>query len=182
MTKDHLLKLVAETAEPIFERTFSPDCCLNATRVLLDVLRGVGFAARPLSVRAFAYNAVYVDRVARGLPPLGDPESWGLGVETRPAMGGGGWPGHLVALVDNRWLVDGSAGQFSRPEKNILVPWIFLGELPKGNRTACYTLEDGSSLQYRTRPYDTSFQKMPGFQQHEQNRLVAEEIMENLKK
>lgn len=171
-----LLDLVAETAAPVFERTLTEDSCLNATRILLDVLRELGFKARPLSVRAFAFNEVYIDRLKRGLPPLADPASWGLGIETRPNVGGKGWPGHVVALVENRWLVDGSAGQFARPAKDILVPRVLVGEFSKKGR-ASYTLEGGGEILYEARPHDVSFTKMPGFQPHEGNVGIAKEIL-----
>lgn len=178
--KEKLLRDVGRLAGPILDRHLRVDSCLNATRILLEVLRELGFSARPLSVKAFAYNAVYVRRLSAGLDPMDDPRAWGVAIETRVAAGTG-WPGHLVTLVENRWLLDGSASQFDRPHKSIHVPKILIGDWPKKGH-AIYELEGGGVLRYEARPRDLSFQKVSGFCPHVQNLDVAKEISEAVAK
>lgn len=180
MNVEALFEPIRAAAAPIFERELRVDCCLNASRILLEVLHGLGVSARPISVRAFAYNGVYMERLWGGLNPLEDDRAWGVGVETRPGMGEpGGWSGHLVVLVEGKWIIDGSSGQFARPEKGILVPNLFVGLWPKKGH-AVYSLEEGGVLRYEQRKRDLSYQMMPGFRCHADNQRLVTEIQEKL--
>lgn len=180
MNVESLFGSIRETAAPVFERELREDCCLNASRILLEVFHGIGVQARPISVRAFAYNGVYMERLFGGLNPMEDPRAWGVAVETRPGMGDpGGWPGHLVVLVESKWIIDGSSGQFARPEKGILVPNLFVGVWPKKG-TAIYQLDEGGVLRYEQRKRDLSYQMMAGFRCHADNQRLATEILGKL--
>jgi hypothetical protein len=172
---------VAEIAGPILERALRDDSCLNATRVLLEVFRKLGVRARPLSVRAMALNAKFLEGLGKpGDPVENTPGAWGVGIETRPGVGSPtGWAGHLVTLVENHILVDGSARQFTRPHVDIVLPSVLVGEWSKKGR-AYYDLAHGGVIEYRARPRDLSFQAQPGFRPHEENLKLAQEIYEKI--
>jgi hypothetical protein len=92
--------------------------CIGATRITIDVLSHFGLTARPCAVTLRACNhdprhpesvstpVVYAIGAGKDLP--GDP---------RP----GKWDGHLVAIVENQWLVDASIKQVERPEYGLRI-------------------------------------------------------------
>jgi hypothetical protein len=49
----------------------------------------------------------------------------GFGADPQP----GRWPGHLVAVVDRRWLVDPTLGQASRPAHGLVVPDVMVAPI-----------------------------------------------------
>lgn len=169
------LAQVAQAALPVYKEMFTAHCCLNGTRCIIEVLRAFGVQARPVSVTAIAANRVWVERIKAKLAPLDDPDAWAIGVDTAGSGEEGKWPGHLVALVEGRWLLDVSAGQMNRPERNILIPTFFVAEW-NGKKTQPYDLSDGGVVEYAPRRYDTSYLTQPGYQLHAGNREIIERI------
>ena len=151
---------------------FGKDACMAATRVGIDTLRHFGIPAYPLTVQVVIFNEVYgrLLREGGGLTRnIEEVEEWkqkgawshGVGV---PGLGEGPgkWPGHLVAIVQNQWLIDLSIGQANKPEKGIILgdPIIcsvteeFLG----GNDR--HTITNGAlMLTYLARPKDFSYRQ-----------------------
>lgn len=176
-------------AAPVFRENFRPDSCLNSTRVFIEVMKAFGVTARPLSVTAMALNRVFVELAGRrgSLPSEKECQEWvklggwALGIDTVGNRAQGiGWPGHLVAIVEDR-LVDSSARQFSRPEKEIVIPDIFDGPIPPGfleaKRSAVYENDHGAQLHYFVREGDTSYEKISGFRWHGGNKRIADQIV-----
>ena len=82
----------------------------------------------------------------------------GLGMSEIPAEAGN-WSGHLVALVENKYLLDLSIDQASRPERGLLLEPFFI-EVPSGfmqGSGISVTTSQGAELQYWARPADKSF-------------------------
>jgi hypothetical protein len=194
-----LLRLYAEHAERVFRQRFRPDCCLNVTRIGLECLRELGLGAEPLSVRCMAMNRQYRQTVQRlGRPPSSFDEAetgaWCVALEPDrdnlqwgPAVLQGqptGWAGHLVVIAQKRWLVDCSAGQMSRPERDIHVPQIVVTEVSdkftRKGRQHFLSLRNGGVLIYQKKE-DESYAAMPGFQQSTHNIEAAREILRRVR-
>ena len=109
-------------------RDYSPGGCIASTRIAIDVLDYFKINAKPLSVKVEIFNEAMVKRIEAGVHGGSHEErikwfeedgSWGIGI----GFGGqpGRWPGHLVALVENKWLLDMSLDQANRPERMIFL-------------------------------------------------------------
>lgn len=179
----------AEHATPVLAERCTPTRCLNATRVCIDVMRAFGIKARPVSVQAIVMNGIFRARFeALGRWPT-EAEmdawvaegGWAIGVDTKGTdEASNAWGGHLVAVVQQRWLVDAAAIQMRRPERGILIPDIFTGEVQRpflvGRGSAAFESGSGAVLNYRARLDDESWKAMSGFQPHEFNTEMAREI------
>jgi hypothetical protein len=183
------IRAFAEVAPPILAANFRPDCCLNATRVVLLTMETFGVKAVPLSVRALAMNARYVERIREhGAFPdrqmldrwVEEDGAWAVGIDTDSATEEGKWNGHLVAIAQG-WMIDAAAGQFARPDRSMNVPQVFTGfaspRFMKAREAAVYQLKDRTQLSYYARLDDASvWRKYEGFQPHAVNRRVSAEI------
>lgn len=130
------------------DRGFNPDSCILATRVAILALGEFGIKATPIVCRVDILNAAYAKAMREGrLEPgsltdadakvlqeegcwalcIGDPRHEGV---LRPD-GRRGFNGHVVALVERKWVLDLTIHQASRPNKDInLEPHHF--EAPSG--------------------------------------------------
>jgi hypothetical protein len=116
---------------------YRPDCCIAATAILIDLLDHFRLTARPLSVIATVFNPAMSERIDReGLPTLEEAErDWfphgcyclavGVG-DPQP----GKWPGHLVANLAEKVLIDLTLDQADRPQYGILLPMPIVAPFP----------------------------------------------------
>ena len=142
MPAGELIRRYVEVARPIILDDFAPNCCIAATAITLGVFRSLGIRAEPFSCRVVIFNRAFIDRSERaGRVPqtpaevrewTGDGLSWSLGVGW-PAPHLTGWPGHLVALVEDA-LIDASIEQANRPAKGIVLPPVLAAKAPSMNR------------------------------------------------
>lgn len=179
-----------EHAAEVFPRHFTKDCCINATRVLVEVMAHFGVSAQPLSVSCVAHNKILVDYIEKHRGSLTEAEvdeaydngAWGVRIETGKQVKPNGWPGHLVAVVNNKWLVDSSAGQMSRPHKGIQLPPIVVvpatRRFQSGDELCVLTGPEGALLLYEAKPGDTSYVTASGWQRHDGNLTVVAEVIE----
>lgn len=113
---------------------YSLASCIGATRIALDVLKKVGITnAYALVVEVHIFNKAFRDKseeVGRLPDSREELEQWyvergahsiGLGLG-REKYADDRWPGHLVAIVDRKWLWDLSLDQAERPDKGIVIP------------------------------------------------------------
>jgi hypothetical protein len=146
-----------------------PDCCIAAGRLALDVCRFFDVPAEPHPVRVIAENPVMAkwreEHDGTGMPPelWEETGAWSVGVDPDQDRGGEGWNGHLV-VVTSTLLVDLSAGQMTRPAKNLhLGP--LSGTLPDGWMSeawpwpwAAYHVND-CVVAYQRTPTNTAFRR-----------------------
>lgn len=162
------------------ERTcleLASDSCILGTKIAITVLRSKGLRAVPMPVGVVVINRVFADRLAASRTLDGAGESadewgaagaWMIHVGHREDIGPvtGGWDGHLVALVENRYLLDVSAGQFSRPTKNIAAtPFWMPVERPflRGERGLVVRGKQGEIFRYTPEPENESFLTAPSW-------------------
>lgn len=180
------------SATPIMDFAFAQDRCINATRVTIDVLRKFHIKAKPLSVECTAVNGKCAELLIKyGHLPQTDEETeqwWGQGafvfkIDTGPARPGH-WNGHVVTIA-NGHIIDAAVGQFNRPDKSLLIPESILVAPLRPGFFAGKSMILGADhtdarLIYTPRPDDKSFIKASGFERHEGNVRVTEEIVRDM--
>lgn len=149
-------------ARPILLEHLSVDSCIESTAVGLDVLRAHGVRCRELSVHVGIFNAagwkLYQQGLLYGHGPaeqsvwdLTGAWSVGVGLVDTDVPKPGRFGGHLVALVENRWLLDLSIDQAARLHRGILLepllaPVADVAELERG---LVYTGPDDQHVVYK---------------------------------
>jgi hypothetical protein len=154
---------------------FSPDHCINGTRVALGALRAHHIKAKPLSVQIVLFNKLAFDLFNDGLPVAEwPPEAWSVGVGPDARKNAGGWDGHLLCEGDG-WTLDVSAAQFTRPGR-LSVPGPFVADenLP-AQGWATFGDRFGQVLALRRWPDNEGWKRAPGW-----NRLHIDEVAELL--
>lgn len=125
---------------------FSPDHCINGTRVVCRAMEKLGVRAQPVSVQFFLFNRFAWALSSEGVPIAEWPDhAWSLGVGEGRTKGTSGWDGHLVAEGAN-WTLDISAAQFNRPGKIIVPGPRILPKLPPVGRELLLVDEYGQRL------------------------------------
>lgn len=182
-----IVKAYVDAAREILPERFRPDCCLNGTRVCIEVMRKFNLFAEPVVVDLMVSNDAAVRMFNEvGGWPRGDDEVkkwmdqgvWVLQVAGERTDDPNGWPHHMIARVYDM-LVDSALGQASRPHKGIELPWV--AAFPRGNfldteDTITYDAPGGALIGLRARPDVRGYDKISGFQPHRENLMVAAEI------
>lgn len=157
-------------------KDFRPDSCIASTGLVIDVLKFFGFSAAALPVQVTIFNPPMAERWLReGIPESPDVTlawekedgSWALGLGFGPKENGNasGYIGHLVALVEERIVIDLSLDQANRPARSIaLSPMAF--EVPEEFLSGEGQMEftaGGCALFYRLRKFDRSYLRSKDF-------------------
>lgn len=126
----------AEVARQEILRDHRPNSCIASTRITIDTFQRLGFTSIPLEVVATVGNGPYSRlRATRGPPASREVlEMWGhshgaLVVGIGQSASPGGIGGHLVAVVDSRYLIDASLGQINAEAPSLQVPSVVAVEL-----------------------------------------------------
>lgn len=127
-----MLEIVSQVTPQILARKYKDiNCCIAATRIVIDALKKLHFKeVRPLVVEANVFNEVYVKK---GRTPQSQEEAeawrdegaWQVVLGDRSQTLEGQWPGHLVVLINERYMLDIAVFQASRPQKQINLGPIF---------------------------------------------------------
>jgi hypothetical protein len=113
----------ASIARPVMRQFMSATSCIGAARITIEVMRTYRLRAVEIPVCfVFQVPARAYARIS-GFPAEEREEmkaklaSW-----EHVAAEGGGWDGHLVVLVENRWLIDAAIDQADAPRFGVSVP------------------------------------------------------------
>jgi hypothetical protein len=186
LLQDRVLELYAEVAPVYIYKYLSHDCCLNATRVAIDVLHAFGVEARPLTTKVLAFNPPMWERVQAksSLPDQTEMDewvaagAWCLGVDGVQHDDKTGWPWHLIAITKDRML-DSSSLQMSRIHRNLKVDPVIVAPIPRTFACGGNVLlrnDFGTVLSYTSAPEVDEFKSLPGFQRSPHNLDVARHI------
>lgn len=127
MDPKEILHRLLVCGRPEILKEFRADSCIGSTAIGLDVLTHFGVLAEPLPVKLSIFNAPYVKRIENGsdwpnreiLVRWGEEDgSYSVGIGFG-AQEKNKWAGHLVLLVENKWLADLSIDQANRPKYNM---------------------------------------------------------------
>jgi|SRR5271155_2083769 len=133
---DNLEKLMAafaSIARPEIRQDHTAASCIASTWITIEVMRHFGVPARAVTVKTEVSNARYLE-LERKLGRRPDPGAtengaWlvGIGVQKEEGCIGA----HLVAILNDRILVDASIDQANDPEHGIVLPgvvWTYINE------------------------------------------------------
>lgn len=145
-----VLETLASVSSTVLSKCFTPDCCIGATKIGIEVLRRFQITGRPMLTAAVAMNAAYYHHVTSNStqPPPSDARI--LVIDDEIGSSDIGYAGHLVIvgkIPGSSFLLDLSASQFNRPKKDIVIDEALLIEMPVN------TNFDGEVLAPLTRGY-----------------------------
>jgi hypothetical protein len=164
---------VASLVPALVTPVYGPNSCIPTTRVVIGALEGLGIKARPLSVRTNVINERYLTAVEELGRPFRDKAeamewhrsrgvfSYGIGAK----HAAGTWPGHLVAVVRERVLLDLTIGQANHPEYDMVLSPIFgevSGRFLNGNHPASMD-NNGCRVIYEAMPRDRGYELTPNW-------------------
>jgi len=126
---ENLEKLVAtfaSIARPEIRQDHTAASCVASTWITVEVMRHFGVSVRPVTAKVNIYNASYVE-LERQLGRRPDPGTtqdgaWVVGIGFEKERGGIGT--HIVAVLDDRILVDASIDQANDREHGIVLPGV----------------------------------------------------------
>lgn len=174
-----VLRLYEAAASHVLPQHFKPDCCVNATRVAMAVLKTMGIELIPTPVDVIVTNRIYDELVCDGEEPAADwveRGAYAVGINTETHVEGG-WAGHLVGIYEEV-ILDSATGQFRRPAKDIFVDDLTL-LMFEGRRWPIHA-ENSSGTVMHYKPLEkplSDFRELPGFQMSKPNMLVADNIL-----
>lgn len=183
--ENKILGLYTTLAPQVIYRDFAADCCLNATRVLIEVLGAFDIRVEPMTVKSMVMNRKMWDMVnAHGDWPSKElmdewvkEGAWTVGCDGVD-RGMGGWAWHLVGVSKNH-IIDSSSRQMARPARGITVPDVLT--IP-GNIQAfkaggpVYAEGEDAIVTYQAQPDNKEYLQMSGFRRHDGNLGVARAI------
>lgn len=191
LSKYHLdtLEAIVTVAPNILVRKYKEDCCIAATRILIEVLKKLHFRnIKPLVVEANVFNEVYC---MKGRPPESEEEAkawleegaWQVVVGDRNTVIPNKWAGHLVVILEDKYMIDLSMFQASRPQKQInmapictVVPENFV----KGG-DKCGLMFNNCMVAYHSYPEDQTYQKAKDWWDKARSADVVSEILSEIK-
>jgi hypothetical protein len=160
--------------------------CISSVRILTEVLDYFGHSSEPLPCTTMVFNAKGYELAEQGVPV----DQWPPEAHSVGALGSGrlkpevnGWDGHLVALVEDHWLVDPSLDQFSRPERGITtVPVVLDVTMWTDRSRACqWGRPDGQVLVYQVMPSPGPWRESPDWCGRENLKLFRSAIAASIR-
>ena len=123
---DTYVRTAAQVAD---DAGLPPGWCITAAGVSREVLTRLGIpGVRVIGVDVAAFNAT-AWRLMRARVPMQywPDDAWSVGTGGTDRSDSSGWDGHALAYIPSKaggrsaWIVDPSAGQFSRPSSGLTV-------------------------------------------------------------
>jgi len=175
---DMIIDVLDREARTEIDRVFgrADASCMTCTRAILDALAAFAVPARPLTVWATVTNAVYEHLLnpadVRSVQELGLPRAWRTAgafridighPHDRAEAGDEGWPGHLVALVDERVVLDIAIEMANAPSAGIVLTSVIIPISPDWLAGALELAGDvgTGTVRYRARPDITTYTTHP---------------------
>jgi len=157
--------------------------CILHTRIATLLARKAGVRARPLTCALTVANAEWL-ALAEELDRMPDVEEWrggewALGIGQGKAPGQKGYDGHVVVVVEDRWVLDLTLDQANRPQHGIEVrPGYFRVERDwlRGGRRIAFR-RNGAFIQYEARPEDRGFLAVPDWTEVRANQPLIRRIL-----
>jgi hypothetical protein len=185
--RERVVTLYGELAGPILLKQFTPNCCINGTRVFVETMKHFGVPARAQVVSFEVYNARWIQRMsAKGSCPASDAEmqmwladgAWALGAIA--GSDGDNFPYHLIGVA-NGVLVDSAFGQANRPAKNIVVDQVLTAKVAPDfgvpGSLCSGEIAGGCYVIYKPEQ-SVAFEHISGWQRSPWNLAVAAEMIQ----
>jgi hypothetical protein len=144
-----LTEIMLASRESVLEE-FRKQSCIATTRVIIDVCAYFGIKASPMAVSVIAFTKTAWAQDGDGAPVSEWPDDrYSVGIGFRSRLGHKltkDWDGHLVAVTD-KWMLDGSLDQISRPEHSLSLCPLAI-DVPPGWDGTLYR-QDGVVITYQ---------------------------------
>jgi len=172
MTVEEILKVYTRIARPIILEYFRKDSCIASTRITIEVFSRLGFKTIPFACHVRIFNGKFREIFEREKhwPTKEEMEKWitqgawsiGFGYGDHK---GERYIGHLVAIVENKYLIDSSIDQAERPHKEIFFPAILVAEINRDFRRGKEKLtiinDRGTVIVYEPKIKDRKWETSP---------------------
>jgi hypothetical protein len=164
----------------------APAECLLYTRIVVEAARRLGLDAYPLAVRYVLYPPGWeTSKVVVALGTTAAERAASGATWLEPAGSAERWPGHVLAVVDRRWLVDPTLDQANRYCPALeLAPFAYrvpdareAERWQRGRATATITTTDGTTMRLDARPRDRSFRAEPAWTRDDLALVVAGAVL-----
>jgi hypothetical protein len=155
-------------AKPTMLAAYGPRRCIVCTRVAVEACRAVGLKASPV--------AVEVDIVM----PSGFEGH--MGFEPAGAMNPGDWNGHLVAVIENRALLDLTLDSMTVPDADLYPEPLIApidARFAKGQR-ATIEIDGGIEVTYTPHPEDREFLTREDWSDRPERERVLPAVLANI--
>ena len=167
-----LKRMLAAVRDRVLQH-YRPDSCIATTKAIIEIVRPAD--AYALHVKALVMNGPFVDLLGSGADPE-SPEGIAAGTESGAwavHVGAGDpepgkWAGHLVAIVERKWLVDASIDQASRPEHDIHLTEPVVAKVTEAflrGKEPLLVVVKKAFIRYDAVPGDKSYRASPNWQQ-----------------
>lgn len=185
-----MVEAIAKVAPPILMKHYREDCCIIATRIVVEVLKRLHFKhIKPFVVEGNVFNESYV---RKGRTPQSQEEAqewlkegaWQIVLGDRVDRGEKGkWAGHLVVLLNDKYMFDVAAYQANRPHKQIRLDPLFTTvpeDFVKGE-DKCQLMYNNCLVIYQAFPNDKSYQHFKDWCDLTRSKRVVGEVYEEVK-
>jgi hypothetical protein len=183
-----------QRARPVLHERFGAASCIESTAAAIDVLRAGGIWVQVLAVTVLVFNAagwqLHVQGIVPGLSTVEMAvwslyDAWAAGIGTGTDLPGVGvYGGHLVTLVENRWLLDLAIDQASRPDHGVTLSPLLVAIEPSqlASDGAVIHLSDGTVLVYQLNlaPWAGAYRHMQAWTDKRQRAEVASAVRATL--
>lgn len=192
-------------ATPHLRRDFSPDCCIAAARLALQVIRPLGLKAEAVAVRVIIQSPALTRRYMKSIEQTGGPPTsdqvnawmdahdltkcWTLLLGAsddeaarldprlqQPADERGKWAGHLAVLIEGRVLLDLTLPQANRPKFGIVLEPTAVKVGPDFLAGAHVHRTVNESLCQWTRSEARGWETAPDWREKHRTRELAKEV------
>jgi hypothetical protein len=162
------MELMCETLPPrLTAAGFSRGTCILHTRLATMLAREAGIRARPLRCNVVVANGKWLE-LAEELDRMPETREWrggewSLGIGHGREVGQPGYDGHVVVVVEERWVLDLTLDQANRPQHGINMHLGYFAVTPEWLRGETMTAfrRDGCFVQYEAVPEDRGFLTVP---------------------
>lgn len=192
--RDRVLDLrhFAHAVQAVCKKHYAPTCCIAAVRLLCNGLTELKFRVTPMKVLTRINNEAIVRlRERHGRFPETEQEAaeWAAQGGKQVVLGegdpqAGKWPGHLVALVEGRILVDVTLYQGNRPDHGIVLDRPYIGVVPAAfaeGKAIHVDFTKNCVIVWEPDPDDTSFVIAPDWQFPDRTRQQLREAKDVFK-
>lgn len=162
-----ILDSLCHVGRPVLLQFFRLDSCIASSNVVRQVLASYHVYSEAVPVKAYVVNAKGDEFLRQGHADWVREKREGA---YAVGVGYGGpdpdaWDGHLVLIVDHRYLLDMSADQLARPQYDILVTPLIAKvdgvDLSRPKSRLALGLEKGGVLLYEGDPDNQLFRRAP---------------------
>jgi len=154
-------------------------CCLQATRVAIDVLDAFGLTVTPQPVYCYVFNRSAWRWETSGSSSKRPDDAYTSGTDPSKCPEGA-WPAYLIGIHEEA-IIDGAMNQFGDDKKGLYVDDVSVFPFEQNDWPACIINSKGTVTFYIKAENSPSFEDLPGFQRTEASQALARRVLHTMK-